>query len=266
MNPASLPSRIALALLLSLPAVAAAQTYVCPGGPGPGEVQVGEQGGHGFSANGGFNGVPVCSRNGASGGEMSAEALAASYGPGPDPMAHKLETAIEMHKMMLDGQVREIELMRDPRYQRYVNGGWDYFQDSPNAKPGELCTAFYSRRDGYVSVTTPGSDSPNAYLTFWGPDIPKPAEVRKVKVTLSQTGDPPQTVTAFNMFNPATTMGGIVLAIPNVDALLDNMSDVLGFTLALEGKVVAQVEWRDGHAARDELKACLAKGGAKNRH
>ena len=85
-------------------------------------------------------------------------------------------------------------------------------------------------------------------------------------MTLSQTGDPPQTVTAFNMFNPATTMGGIVLAIPNVDALLDNMSDVLGFTLALEGKVVAQVEWRDGHATRDELKACLAKGGAKNRH
>ncbi len=251
-------------VLLCVSTSTTAQTYICPGGPGPGEVQVGEQHGFGASANGGFNGVAVCSRTDASDGEgqeMSAQALAESYGPGPDPMARKLEAAIEMQKMMLDGQVREIELMRDPRYQRYVNGGWDYFQDSPTAKPGELCTAFYSRKDEFVSVTTPGSDSPNAYLTFWSQDIPKPTDVRKVKVTLSQTGDDsPQTVAAFNMFNPATTMGGIVLAIPNVEALLDNMSDVLGFTLTLEGKVIAQVEWHDGLTARDTLRACVAKG------
>lgn len=242
-----------VAFLVCVPAIANAQTYICPGGPGPGEVQVGVQNGPGF------NGVPVCGQNGAAGGgAQTAEELAASHGPGPDPMARKLQEAIEVEKQIVAGQIKAYE--SEVRYQRYKNGSWAFFQDAPNAKPGELCTAFFSRKGGYVSVTTPGSDSPNAYLTFWGQNVPKPKDATKVKVSLLQTGDAaPQTVTAFNMLNPSTSMGGILMAIPNVDALLDNMTDVLAFTLTMDGKTVAQVEWNGGIAARDKLKACVAK-------
>lgn len=247
-------STAALGWLLATAAVA--QTYICPGGPGPGEAQVGVQNGPGF------NGVPVCGPRGdvIPGAEQSAEELAASYGPGADPMARKLEAVIELEKMRLAGQIKAAELERDPRYQRYLNGGWDYFQDAVDAKPGELCTAFFSKKNGYVSVTTPGGDSPNAYLTFWGPNVPKPALARRVRVTLSQTGDPPQTATAFNYLNPATSLGAIILAVPTAAALLDNMLDVHRFGVALDGRVVAEVEWTGGHAARDRLRACMQAG------
>ncbi|MES2986824.1 MAG: hypothetical protein V4808_02860 [Pseudomonadota bacterium] len=247
----------ATAATIGLPSAAAAQTYICPGGPGPGEVQAGVQNGPGF------NGVPVCAKDrfAAGEGEQSAEELAASYGPGPDPMARQLEAAIEIEKAALFGKIKEMQLQNDPRYKRYQNGGWEYFQDAPGARPGELCTAFFTRKNGYVAVTGPGKDSPNAYLTFWSADVPKPRDATQVQISLRQTGDAPaQTVTAFNTFNPAAGMGGITLAVPTVSALLDNMLEVHSFTVTLGGKAVAQVEWNGGHAARDKLKACIAKG------
>lgn len=242
------------------PGQASAQTFICPGGPGPGEVQAGVQNGPGF------NGVPVCANNrfDTGGGAQSAEELAASYGPGPDPMARQLEAAIEIEKAALLGKIEEMQLQDDPRYKRYQDGGWEYFQDAPGARPGELCTAFFWKKGGYVAITGPGGDSANAYLTFWGTDVPKPREVTQVQITLRQTGnDPAQTVTAFNTFNPATDMGGITLAVPTVDALLNNMLDVHAFTVELGGRTIAQVEWTGGHATRDKLRACLAKGSRK---
>lgn len=235
-----------------------AQTYVCPGGPGPGEVQVGIGRGPGDA------GAPLCApdANAAYGGDQSADDIAASFRPSPDPMARRLQLAIEMEKMALAGKIREIELQKDPRYQRYINGGWDFFQDAANARPGEMCTAFFTRKESHVAVTGPGGGFTTAFLTFWGPGVPKPKDVKRVKVTLMQTGDEaPQTVTAFNSFNPASGMGGITLAVPTASALLDNMLDVHRFALSMDGKQVTEVEWTGGLAARDTLKACIAKGG-----
>lgn len=243
------------AMLALTPAPAAAFTFICPGGPGPGEIMVGVQNGPGF------NGVPVCAQDPNDyGSDEGGGNAGGGYGPAPDPMARRLEAAIEMEKAALLGKVEEMKLERDPAYQRYANGGWQYFQDAPNAKPGELCTAFFSKKSSYVAVTGPGTDSPNAYLTFWGADVPRPVDVKRVKVTLAQSGgDPPQTVMAFNTFNPASSLGGVTLAVPTVDALLDNMLDVHNFSVSMNGKKVAEVEWTGGHAARDKLKACLKK-------
>lgn len=243
----------ATAAFSALPNDAAAQTYVCPGGPGPGEVAIAVGSGPGAA------GAPICARdpNASDGAPTSAEDLAASYGPGPDPMARKLELAIEMQKALVLGQAAELK--RDPRYQRYMDGGWDFFQDAANAKPGELCTAFFTRQDSYVAVTGPGGVSSGAFLTFWGPNVPKPRDVKRVKVSLAQTGgDPAQTVTAFNTFNPAAGIGGITLAVPTADALLNNMLDVHRFTVSMDGRQVAEVEWTGGLAARDRLRACIA--------
>lgn len=240
----------------AFPEPASAQTFICPGGPGPGELHVGIQNGPGF------NGVPVCATDPNAPIEDSTGdgGPSGGYGPAPDPMARKLELAIEMEKAALLGQIKAMQMESDPRYQRYAKGGWEYFQDAPDAKPGELCTAFFTRKDGYVAVTGPGSDSPIAYLTFWGANVPKPKDVKRVKVTLAQSGgDPAQTVMAFNTFNPASGLGGITLAVPTVDALLDNMLDVHSFTVVMGRETVAQVEWTGGLAARDNLKACIAR-------
>jgi len=243
---------VAAGAFVAMPRDAEAQTWVCPGGPGPGEVAIGVGSGPGAA------GAPICASdpNAAGGGPTSAEELAASYGPGPDPMARKLEMAIAMQKAAVLGQAAELQ--RDQRYQRSIVGGWDFFQDAPNARPGELCTAFFTKKDGYVAVTGPGGDSPGAFLTFWGPNVPKPKDVKRVKVSLLQTGGAPaQTVTAFNTYNPAADIGGITLAVPTVDALLDNMLDVHSFTVSMDGRQVAAVEWTGGLAARDRLRACI---------
>lgn len=249
------------AALLLTPASASAQTYICPGGPGPGEVQAGVQNGPGF------NGVPVCARdpnNLDSGGGPNAEELAASYAPGPDPMARELEKAIAMEKLALEGQVATLKLESDPQYRRYVNGGWTYFQDAIAARPGELCTAFFTKRDSFVAVTGPDGETADAWLTFWGPDVPTPVDAKRVNVSLAQSGgNPPQMVSAFNSFNPANGMGGITLRVPTVDGLLDNMLDVHSFTVSLDGKTVSQIDWTGGHAARDQLRACIAKGARR---
>ena len=248
---------VGAAALSFMPASASAQTFVCPGGPGPGEVQIGVGSGPGV------NGAPICGLDPNQHGEPpTAEELAASYGPGPDPMADKLQRMIEIELMMLEGKARELEIERDPRYQRYVDGGWEFFQDAPDARPGELCTAFFTKKDSYVAVTGPGRNDSLAYLTFWGPDIPKPKDPRKVRVSLLQTGDTKaQTVNAFNFFKPAEKMGAIILAVPGAGPLLDNMLDTHHFALSLDGKSMTDVEWTGGLAARDKLKACIAKGG-----
>ncbi len=249
----------ALALIMAIPFTpgeAVAQTYICPGGPGPGEVQIGVQN------DPGFNGVAVCASDGSSDyGEITADELAASYSPGPDPMARELEAAIAIAYLAAKGQIETHQLEGSTRYKRFVSGGWEYFQDAAAAKPGELCTAFFTKSDSFVAVTTPGGDSPNAYLTFWGSGIPKPKDVKRVKVSLLQTGDSAaQTVAAFNTFNPASGLGGITMAVPDVKALLDNMLDVHAFTVTLGGKTVASVEWTGGIAARDKLKRCVSRG------
>jgi hypothetical protein len=247
-----LPASILLAAA-AIPAPAAAFTFICPGGPGPGEVQVGVQHGPGF------NGVPVCAQDPNAPIDDGSDG-AGGAGPAADPMVRRQEAAIDTEKAALVAQVESMQKESDPNYQRYANGGWEYFQDAPDAKPGELCTAFFAKQGGYVAVTSPGGDSPNAYLTFWGADVPRPTQVKKVKITLAQSGgDPPQTVMAFNTFNPATSLGGLILAVPTVDALLDNMLDVHNFAVSIGGKPVAEVEWTGGHAARDKLKSCIRK-------
>lgn len=243
-------------------APASAQTYVCTGGPGPGEVQIGVQN------DPGFNGAPVCAPDPhASGYDDDYDGGYGGFsggddGPRPDPAARALQAMIEVERLIAQREIDRAALERDSRYLRYSAGSWEYFQD-PGAKgPGESCVAFFTRGRGFVAVTTPARGSPNAYLTFWSPEIPKPRESVLVRASLAQSGgDPPQMVTAINSFDPASGMGAVILAVPDLAALLGNMLDVHQFSLSMEGRAVAHVEWTGGLAARDRLRACAAGGG-----
>ncbi len=183
--------------------------------------------------------------------------------PPADPMRDRMTVATGMISLMqqnVDNMARRAELMKDPLYTRYENGGWDFFQDHAEPAPGEYCAAFYWKKDGLVRVSGPGGDYKGALLTFWSDDIPQPVGVDKIKVTLVQSdGSPPQTVEAFNYRLPGEAYGAIALAVPSVEALLDNMLDTHGFDLQIKGKSVAKVDWTGGYAARDRLKQCVAQ-------
>ena len=184
----------------------------------------------------------------------------------PDPMQERLDGTIDvigsMQHQLYETQQKQAELMKDPRYARYLNGGWDYFQDQAGrpAKPGEFCAAFYTKKDGFVRLSGPGGDFNGAMMTFWSDDIPKPANVEKIHVTLNQSdGSPAQTVEVLNYFLPGDQYGAIAFLVPSMEALLDNMLDVHGFDLSINGKSIAKVDWTGGFAARDQLRKCYSQ-------
>lgn len=175
-----------------------------------------------------------------------------------DPMQAQVDAVAHLVALMAQQQADLAALASDPRYQRYQNGGWEYFQDQKDASPGEFCAAVYSIGETLVRVSGPGGDYDGALLTFWSPDIPTPDAVRQVPVTLIQE-DGAQSVKAFNYRLANEAFGAVALAVPTLDALLDNMLDVQPFELKMDGRTVAKIEWKDGHAAREALRACTAR-------
>lgn len=175
-----------------------------------------------------------------------------------DPMQARLDVAVGTLQLFANSVDKKEQLSKDPRFQRYNNGGWDFFQDKVDAAPGEYCAAFFWKKDGFVRVSGPGGDYQGALLTFWGENIPRPKKVEKIKVTLTQSNEPPQTVQAFNYIMSGDAYGAIALAVPSIEAALAGMEDVQSFDLAIEGKSVAKVEWNGGLAARDQLSKCVS--------
>jgi hypothetical protein len=148
------------------------------------------------------------------------------------------------------------KVLKDPRNKNYENGQWIF--DEP--KTGEFCAANFLRRDTGVMVLGPGGAIPGAFLIFYGPKVPKSKEIAKIKVTLTQTGFPPQTVQALNFTHPTIEdYGTIVFAVPSFEAGLSGTEDVHKFGVSVQGKSVIDIEWKAGLAARDKLRACAAQ-------
>jgi hypothetical protein len=179
--------------------------------------------------------------------------------PAYDPMQARINQALD--NMLAAQRLREDKArqLKDPRYKAYINGAWSYFQDDHSKKPGEFCAAFFAREQGFVMLSGPGTGYDGAMLTFWGMNVPKPKSTRKIKVTLKQTGEKPQTVTAFNYYTAAHGMGAISLAVPTIDAALAGILDKHDFELLVSGKSVAKVKWHSGLAMKKKLAACVAK-------
>ena len=181
-----------------------------------------------------------------------------------DPMQSLLSQAASVSTAVArePSEVLEKRAKSDPKfkaaYERYLKGGWEYFQDAAGAAPSEYCSAFYAKGGGMVRLSGPGKEYEGALMTFWGADIPTPAKMQKVKVTLIQSNDAPQTVQAFNYKLPGDAFGAIAFAVPTIEAALEGMEDVASFDLEMDGKSVAGVEWRDGLTARDQLRKCVS--------
>lgn len=189
---------------------------------------------------------------------QAEEEFSDSPPPPYDPMQARLDVAVGTLQLFAGSLDKVEQLSKDPRFDRYYNGGWDFFQDKVNAAPGEYCAAFFWKQDGFVRVSGPGGDYQGALLTFWGENIPRPKKVEKIKVTLTQSNEPPQTVQAFNYIMPGDAYGAIALAVPSIEAALAGIEDVQSFDLAINGKSVAKVEWNNGLAARDKLSKCVS--------
>ncbi len=153
------------------------------------------------------------------------------------------------------------ELQSDPRLERFVNGGWDYYQSRQPAEPGEYCAATYLNRHGMITLTGVDKSWEGAMLIFVGENIPKPAAFRTITATLKQTGDLPATVQVHNLARVPQMheLGTLVFAVPSMGAALGGMTDTLEFIIEIEGKEVFRLSWKDGLKAREQLRKCVRK-------
>lgn len=258
---------------LGLVAQPALANYPCPGGPGPGEQQIGVGGGsHGVAA------VPLCVETGggadSAGGGDTGGGYAGGYrcdgcnifaDPGPpsyDAMSiAAIEQAaknLEAQKLRREAEAKLQELEADPGYQRYKQGEWKFFQGRKDSAPGDNCVAMWSKDGDAVSIVGPGKAYQGGMLIFWSTEIPKPSDTQTVAVTLKQSKYQAQSVNALNFSVPRIPAGAIGLTVPDIDAALNTMLDVEHFIVEMDGRTVADIDWTGGLAARAKLQQCVS--------
>ncbi|QWF16942.1 hypothetical protein [Lysobacter capsici] len=135
--------------------------------------------------------------------------------------------------------------------------------DSKSTPEGNLCAATFAkytsdkdRSEGGL-VTIMGFQQPKqeAWLIFQGAELPKPRNVKKMKITLQQDDEPAQTVEVFN-YKKSRDFGAVTFAVPSLKAAVDGMRDTQRFKLLLDGKTAMAIQWTNGAKPIDELRAC----------
>lgn len=180
------------------------------------------------------------------------------YGDSSAPAPLTMEQQYFVQAQLRDFEIR-MELQADPRFERYVNGGWDHYQARQPAEPGEYCTATYLSRQGMISLTGHDKSWDGGMLLLIGAEIPRPAAVEQVTATLTQTGDAPATVKAYLFANNPLMegVGTLGFAVPSMEDALNGMIDETEMVVHIDGKEVFRMSWKDGLKARDELRKCV---------
>ena len=253
-----------LCLLLSAGAAAAislltgtaAAAYPCNGSPG--ERRVGMAGG-----SPGVGPFPLCVAGAPAGGAPrdaygASVDTTSSYDAEMERMVRHINA---QHKRLATEQARittiEEMMARNPAFKRMHMGAWDVFRVDPKAKPGKTCTAAWKKQGQMVSISGPGSQYDGGMLTFWSADIPQPADIQTITVTMKQSRYPVQTVKAVNYSMPGLRFGAIALTVPDIDKAIDTMLDVEHFELLIDGRTVSSIGWNGGNGAREKLRKCV---------
>lgn len=148
----------------------------------------------------------------------------------------------------------------NPNNSTLVNGEWRYFGSQAN----ESCSTMYFRQGVLVSLVATGGKKDLAYLVFISSDIPKPEKPVNLRVTLSQTNQPPATVRVVNatyIFNSSegnnVKYGAIIFSVPALEAAINGMEETQKFNISIEGRTLAEIEWNGGLAARNKFSQCV---------
>lgn len=161
-------------------------------------------------------------------------------------------------------QMRELEEERKRREKEkkeeretLARGVWDL--DSQDTPEGNLCAAVFSKykpgEGGIVTIVGFQNPKPDAWLIFHGVGLPKPKKVTKLKITLQQDNEPPQTLQVFN-YRETRDVGTIVFAVPGLSALLSGMSDAQRFRVSDNGNLLLDIQWHSAAPVIEKLKQC----------
>lgn len=168
----------------------------------------------------------------------------------------------------LERRASEERQAKEKKQEELAKGLWH--ADSTSTPEGKMCVALFSKysrgKDGMEGgmVTIMGFQQPkqDAWLIFSGTGLPKPRDVKKLKLSLQQDDEPVQTVQVFN-YKLSPQIGTVAFAVPGLKAALDGMRDKQSFKLALSGKTVMSIVWSGGAKAIAELKQCAESATAQ---
>jgi hypothetical protein len=154
------------------------------------------------------------------------------------------------------------ELRKDPVLMRFVNGYWEHYPSRESTGADQRCAATYANLDGLLTLTSVDTRWEGGLLMFMGKDIPKPGAFTEITATLAQSGGSSATVRIFNARSipEMRDLGTLIFAVPSMKAALASMEDTESFSIAIEGKSVFNMEWKDGIKARNALRQCLRNG------
>jgi len=231
--------------MMMLPGSASAQaTYICPGGAGPGERQVGmTNGGQGVAS------APVC----------VADGHTTPSAPPPAEPADVLGGAARAMFGAFSATRAEMERMKsDPRYKKFMEGDWRFYDDIYQGE--KVCGVAFAKQDQVILFHGPGAPDKVGSMSFIDfrddATIPSPRKEKKIRVTLTQNNEEPQTVVAINNAG-SSGEGRISLGVPRMDAIVNSIDDVMTFKVEIEDKVVIDTTWHDGRKAQDFLRKCV---------
>jgi hypothetical protein len=146
-------------------------------------------------------------------------------------------------------------MLADPQFQKLSKGYWEF--DEQSRKDG-ICTATYMSLQGGVLLMDWGGPQPGTYLGYFGLDIPPLKKMKRLKLTLIQSGNS-QTVRAYQGSVPWDhDMGMVMFAVPGSAALLGAIEDTQDFKVLKKRDVLIEGEWHSGIEAKTYLSDCIA--------
>ncbi len=181
--------------------------------------------------------------------------------PNPVDYGAALAATREAMALMREAEDGQRALESDPRYHAWMNGSWNFYQDRASAGPGQHCAATFWSKDGIITVKGPDELYTGATLFFSSEGLPKPARDQDIPITLTQNQEPPARITVRSMARTpgSAETGTIAIVVPNIEGALAGMLDQQEFAIAIEGREVFRMAWKDGLAAREQLRRCVSQ-------
>lgn len=151
----------------------------------------------------------------------------------------------------------QLRMQQDPVYREMKQGTWKFSRSKPS-DPRQFCGASFVQLSGGVMLMDWGGQHQATYLGFYGGAIPPSNAVKKVRLSLVQSGET-QSVQAFHTALPwAKKIGMVIFAVPSTKALLASIEDRQDYAVMMNGKPVIKGEWHGGKGAQTALRRCVS--------
>jgi hypothetical protein len=123
---------------------------------------------------------------------------------------------------------------------------------------GGSCSVTYVSGAQFAGYVGPTASSPDSVIVFSAPSIPAIKSATNKKMTLTTADGKVQTVPAVHAPNVAQNSSGIILfRLTNIQAAMDEISDVENINVVMENKPAFAIKWAGGLAARKAMVNCL---------